>query len=416
MTNKTSMVHRIEKTACCSLMLTSLVVLSCAPSGRRADVADKGSTRERWSERVAASFMVRNPDTIAYASDPRSGRWTYEQGVMLESLIQLARVTGEPKYWNYIKSNLDLYVGADGRIDTYEYETFNLDNVATGRALLALYDRTHEPRYKIAADTLRKQLAHQRRNASGGFWHKQIYPDQMWLDGLYMAEPFYAEYALMFHEPSGFDDIAHQFVLVEEHTRDPKMGLLYHAWDESKQQRWANPVTGTSPHVWGRAMGWYAWALVDVLDYFPADHPKRTQLIGILRRLARAVLQFRDEKSGLWYQVVDQGTRPGNYLEASGSCMFIYALAKGAEKGYLDKKYYADAMDSFKGVIDSLVTVDKEGFVNLNHACQGAGLGGTPYRDGSYEYYISEKQRTNDFKALGPFILAALELEKGQSQ
>jgi unsaturated rhamnogalacturonyl hydrolase len=365
---------------------------------------------------MAESFMVAHPDTIAYATDPKSGRWTYEQGVMLESLIQLARATGNSIYWDYVKRNIDLYVRADDRIDTYQYDTFNLDNIATGRALLALYNRTHEPKYKIAADTLRKQLANQPRTPSGGFWHKEIYPNQMWLDGLYMAEAFYAEYAGMFDEPSDYDDIAHQFILIESHTRDAKTGLLYHAWDESKRQRWADSVTGTSPHFWSRAMGWYAWALVDVLDYFPADHPKRSELVRILQRLADALLKFRDEKSGLWYQVVDQGRRQGNYLEASGSCMFVYALAKGADKGYLDKTFRSVAIHSFKGIIDSLVTFDDKGRVNLNHACRGAGLGGNPYRDGSYEYYVAEKQRTNDFKAVGPFILAALELEKGASK
>ncbi len=357
--------------------------------------------------------MVRHPDTIAYATDPKSGRWTYEQGVMLESLIQLADATGKDQYWNYVKRNLDLYVKDDGRIDSYQYETFNLDNVATGRALLPLFKRTGDPRYRIAADTLRKQLTNQPRTPSGGFWHKKIYPNQMWLDGLYMAEPFYAEYAKMFAKSSDFDDIANQFMLIENHTRDPKTGLLYHAWDESRQQRWANPVSGVSPNFWSRAMGWYAWALVDVLDYFPQDHPKRGELIGVLQRLAKSLLAYREERSGLWYQVVDQGTRAGNYLEASGSCMFVYAFAKGAKKGYLDKTYYTIAQESFKGIIDSLVTFDEKGQVNLNHACQGAGLGGNPYRDGTYEYYIGERQRANDFKAVGPFILAALELERG---
>ena len=234
----------------------------------------------------------------------------------------------------------------------------------------------------------------------------------MWLDGLYMAEPFYAEYAKMFHEPADFDDIANQFIWMEQHSRDSKTGLLYHAWDESKQMPWADKQTGCSSYFWGRAIGWYAWALVDVLDYLPQDHAKRKELIAIFQRLSKTLLQFREPQSKLWYQIVDQGNRTGNYLESSASCMFVYAFAKGANKGYLDKKYLTAARESFKGILDSMVTVDEKGIVSLHHACQGAGLGGNPYRYGSYEYYIGEKQRTNDFKAIGPFILAALELKK----
>lgn len=416
MNRSRQIVYRVSAYSRLTLVLIvaglQLQILSAQP----AETHNPGKIQEPWSARMADSFMVRHPDTIAYAGDAKSGRWTYEQGVMLESLIQLARATGKERYWQYIKRNVDCYVRADGNIDTYDFDSFNLDNIATGRALLALYATTREMKYKCAADTLRKQLAQQPRTPEGGFWHKKIYPNQMWLDGLYMAEPFYAEYAQMFGDTADFDDIARQFILIESHTRDAKTGLLYHAWDESRQQKWANPSTGTSPQFWSRAIGWYTWALVDVLDYFPKDHPKRLELVAILERLSKVLINFREPTTGLWYQVLDQGNRAGNYLEASGSCMFVYALAKGARKGYLDRSCYAIAKESFQGVVDSLVTVNNDGTINLNHACQGAGLGGVPYRDGSYEYYVNEKQRTNDFKAVGPFILAALELEKGASQ
>jgi unsaturated rhamnogalacturonyl hydrolase len=360
---------------------------------------------------MAESFMKRNPDSIAYAGDPKSGQWTYEQGVMLEAMRQMYEATGNETYLRYIKRNLDRYVGADGSIRTYQYETFNLDNIPTGRQLLTLYTKFGDQKYRFAADTLRKQLRNQPRTHEGGFWHKKIYPYQMWLDGLYMAEPFFAEYAQMFHEAAAFDDIASQIFFVERHTRDPRTGLLYHAWDESRQQKWANPETGQSPHFWGRAIGWYAMALVDVLDSFPRNHPERPEIISILRRLMKSLEKFRDPKTGLWYQVIDQGGREGNYLEASASCMFIYAMAKGVKKGYLESKYYALAKRSFRGVIKHLVTRDPDGTISLHHTCQGAGLGGNPYRDGSYAYYIGERQRTNDFKGVGPFIFAALQLE-----
>ena len=180
---------------------------------------------------------------------------------------------------------------------------------------------------------MRDQLKTQPRTSEGGFWHKKIYPSQMWLDGLYMGEPFYAEYAATFHEDAAFDDIAKQFILMELHSRDPKTGLLYHGWDESKQQRWADPATGHSPNFWGRAMGWYAMALVDTLDYFPQDHPQRGALLAILKRLAVAIEKYQEPKSGLWYEVLDKGSEKGNYLEASASCMFVYALARGRSRG-----------------------------------------------------------------------------------
>jgi unsaturated rhamnogalacturonyl hydrolase len=365
-----------------------------------------------WSIRIVESLMLNHPDTIWYSGVLKSARWDYERGVVLQGVWQVYQATGEKKYLTYIKRILDPFIGEDGSIRTYEYSTFNIDNIPTGRQLLALYKTFNEKKYKAAADTLRKQLANQPRTHEGGFWHKKIYPYQMWLDGLYMGEPFYAEFAQLFNEPTAFDDIANQFIFMERHSRDPRSGLLYHAWDESKQQRWADTITGRSPHFWGRAMGWYAWGLVDVLDYFPLNHPKRIELIGILQRLSEALVKYREPSSGLWYQVIDQGNRTGNYLEASASCMFIYSLAKGVHKGYLDNKYLELAQGSFTSVLDSMVTVDDKGIISLHHTCQGAGLGGNPYRDGSYEYYISEKQRTNDFKGLGPFILAALELKR----
>ena len=371
-----------------------------------------GKDQTPWSARIVHSLIVRNADTIQYLGVAKSARWDYERGVVLQGIYQLYLATHKKEYLDYIKKHIDLYVQEDGAIRTYDYLSFNLDNIATGRNLLALYKATKDKKYKIAADTLRKQLAHHPRTNEGGFWHKKIYPYQMWLDGIYMAEPFYAQYAQMFHEPADFNDIVNQFIFIERHTRDPKTELLYHAWDESKQMPWADKQTGCSPHFWGRAIGWYVWALVDVLDYLPKDYAKRKELIAILKRVSNALLKFREPQSKLWYQIVDQGSRAGNYLESSASCMFVYAFAKGANKGYLDKKYLTAARESFKGILDSMMTVDDKGLISLHHACQAAGLRGNPYGDGSYEYYISEKQRTDDLKAIGPFILAALELKK----
>lgn len=334
---------------------------------------------------------------------------------MLESLHQMWLYTHEKKYFDFIKDNLDQYVSGNGSIRTYEFKDFTLDNIGPGRALLTLYQETGELKYKKAADTLREQLRKQPRTHEGGFWHKKVYPYQMWLDGLFMAEPFYAWYALQAKEPGDFDDIIDQFVFIARHTRDPRTGLLHHGWDESRQQRWADPSTGCSPNFWGRAMGWYCMGLVDVLDFIPAEHPRRDTLVTILQDIASSVLKFRDDKTGVWFQVVDQKERNGNYPEASASCMFVYAFAKGANKKYLDQKYFAAAESSFPGIINTFVKPNDDGGIDLLHTCLGAGLGGKPYRDGSFEYYVNEQQRTNDMKGFGPFLLAAIELEKGRS-
>ena len=233
----------------------------------------------------------------------------------------------------------------------------------------------------------------------------------MWLDGLYMVEPFYAEYSKLNNQPANFDDIAKQFALIEKYALDSKTGLLYHAYDESKEQKWANKTTGQSPNFWSRGMGWYAMALVDVLDYFPKNHPQRAQLVKDLQRLAPVLTKYQDAKTGGWYQVTDQGTRAGNYIETSSSSMFVYALAKGVRLGYLDKSYQKAAEKGYQGLVKNFIEIEPSGNVSLNGIVSVGGLGGDPYRDGSYEYYLSEPIKKNDFKGYGPFIMASVEME-----
>jgi len=396
------------KLALLQVLLASLLLSSC--SGERSAVGAPESLP--WSTRIADYFLSRHPEGVTYDSASPDQKWNYEQGLMLVALQRMSEHVGNAKYFDFTRKNLDRYVEADGRIRTYKAADYNLDNIGPGRALLAVYQATGERRYRAAADSLRMQLRRQPRTKEGGFWHKEIYPNQMWLDGLFMAAPFYAAYARRFGEPEAFDDIAHQFKTIALHTRDPKTGLLYHAWDESKQQRWADPVTGHSPCFWGRAMGWYAMALVEVLDFFPLDHPDRSDLIVILQELSRALMAFRDERTHLWYQVVDQQQREGNYLETSASCMFAYAFAKGAALGYLDPRYRTAAKETFLGIIEYQVKTSPSGAVDLYGTCRGAGLGGKPYRDGSFAYYIGEPQRVNDMKGLGPFLLTAIALEQ----
>jgi unsaturated rhamnogalacturonyl hydrolase len=312
----------------------------------------------------------------------------------------------------FVSDWIDHFVRADGNIRTYRVDEYNLDQINAGKLLFDALNRTGDERYRKALDLLREQLRTQPRTKSNGFWHKKIYPYQMWLDGIYMAGPFLAEYARRFDEPATFDDVVYQILLIEKHTHDPKTDLLYHAWDESKQQRWCDPETGLSKYFWGRAIGWYVMAIVDVLDHLPQEHPQRPDLIAILDRTARALVRFQDEGTGLWYQILDLPEREGNYFEASASAMFVYAFAKGVREGHLGQDLLFSARRGYHGLLRNLIKIDSQGLLTLDKVCGGAGLGGEPYRDGSFEYYVTEKIIPNDPKGVGPFILAALEMER----
>jgi unsaturated rhamnogalacturonyl hydrolase len=336
--------------------------------------------------------------------------WSYEWGVVLKGIEQVWLDTGDKKYLDYIQHNFEQFVEPDGNIRTYDLEDYNLDQINSGKLLFQLYQTTGDQRYKKALCLLRRQLRTQPRTSEGGFWHKNIYPYQMWLDGIYMAGPFYAQYATYFDKLDGLDDVAHQILLIERHTRDPKTGLFYHGWDESKMQIWANPHTGCSPNFWGRAMGWYAMALVDVLDFMPPSHQARDRIATIFQRMIHSLTRYQDATTGLWYQILDQGGREGNYIEASASCMFVYAIAKGIRKGYLAPECREVAQKGYAGIIEHLIEVDEDGLVNLTGTCRVAGLGGEQQRDGSYEYYLSEPVGANDYKGVGPFILAGIEM------
>ncbi len=397
------------------LVVVAILILAIG----NADCSGQGLSRVRvssdepWSKRIADSFLLRHPDGATYDTGFTSTKWTYEQGLLLFALERLSTTSGDVKYFEFVKRNLQTYIDSSDALKTYKLEEFKLDDLAGGRALLSVYASTKDERYRKAAEAFREQLRTQPRTVEGGFWHKKIYPFQMWLDGLYMAEPFYTRYAVEFHDTAAFNDVARQFNLLVKHARDEKTGLLFHGWDESRKERWANKETGCSPSFWGRAMGWYAMALIDVLGELPPDAEQRQPLIGMLRDFASAIVRYQDPKTSVWFQVVDQGDRKDNYLESSASSMFVYALARGASDGYLDKSYFDAAEKAFTGIIRQFVSTDANGFVNLSGTCRGAGLGGTPYRDGSFDYYTHEFQRTNDPKGVGPFLLAAIEIERG---
>jgi len=386
----------------CLAVLTSAIALA-APATADLDP-------QPLAQRAADAAIARWPGgRFVPAGAPWA--WNYELGTLLQGMDSVWLETVDPRYFNYIKASIDQLVTPDGAIPTLKPEEHQLDNVLLGRQLLFLYGVTQNKRYLTAATFLHDQLAQQPRNADGGYWHKQRYPNQMWLDGLYMAEPFRAQYAVLSHHPEDFADITHQFVLIYEHTRDPKTGLLYHGWDASKQERWANKQTGDSSEVWARAVGWCMMALVDTLDYYPAGDPGRAKLITILRQEAAAVARVQDQKTGLWYDVMNRAGDKGNYFESSSACMFVYAFAKGVRHGYLPPSYLENARRGYKGIVGHFVKTGPGSDVSFTGTVKASGLGGEPYRDGSYAYYVGEKVVTNDPKGVGAFLMAGTEMD-----
>lgn len=366
---------------------------------------------KRYASHLVQDKLVKPGQTVEQALASQTAHWNYELGVVLTGFERLWKHTGDTTYIQYTKHIFDHFIQPDGTIRTYSMEEYNSDHVPPGRQLLTLYDRYKEEKYMTAATTLRNQISWQPRNKVGGFWHKLKYPTQMWLDGLYMLEPFYAEYATLKKESGDYNDIVNQFVWMEKYARDAKTGLLYHGWDESRLQRWANPKTGVSPEFWSRSMGWYMMALVDVLDILPKNYPRRAELVNILNRLTTALVKFQDTDSGVWWQVTDKGGQDKNYLESSGTAMFVFAIAKGIRLQYLPVSFKPALQKAYDGMIRTFVSTDEKGQYHFNQAVAGAGLGGIPYRDGTYEYYVNEPRRNDDLKAIGPFIQACIEME-----
>jgi unsaturated rhamnogalacturonyl hydrolase len=359
---------------------------------------------------MAQSAIQRWPDGN-FAPPDSPLKWNHELGVLLEGMDATWYNTADRQYYKYVKSSIDKLVEPDGSIPSYHSQSYALDDLLLGRQLLLLYRATQDKRYYKAASQLRKQLATQPKTASGGFWHNQSTPGQMWLDGLYMAEPFFAEYASVFQEPQDFAEITRQLALIEEHVRDPKTGLLYQGWDESKQQPWSDRVSGHSPSLWARGIGWYMMALVDTLPYYPADDPGRATLLAILNRTAAAVVRYQNQETGLWYQVLDKPDAKGNYLESSAACMFTYALAKGVRLGYLPQTYAANAERGWRGIQSRFVKTDPDGAVTLTGTVKSIGLSSSLQSDRSYDYYVSSPVVSNDPKGVGAFLLAASEME-----
>jgi unsaturated rhamnogalacturonyl hydrolase len=384
-----------------------LLLLNACNTGQ---VKHESGKYKDYAVKFANSEMKRFPEAWQLDHGTRYV-WGYAQGLGCKAMLKVWKATEDPKYYNYVYQWADTMVNSDGSIQGYHVEKYNIDYINAGKILFDIYAQSGTEKFRMAMDTLLHQLDGHPKTSEGVFWHKKRYPHQIWLDGIYMAGPFMAEYGARFNRPGLIDQAIHEVLITAKRTHDPKTGLYFHAYDESREQKWADKETGHSPNLWGRAMGWYFMAMVDILDYVPEEHPQRKEVISVINDFAKAVKQCQDE-SGLWYQVVDQGGREKNYLEASVSSMFMYAVAKAVNKRYLPESYKSMALKTFDGLTNKLIKENEDGSLSLTQCCAVAGLGGHPYRDGSYEYYVNERIRDNDAKATGPFIMGCLELAK----
>ena len=340
--------------------------------------------------------------------------WNYIDGCMMTSLLELYQQTGNEKYFKFVKEYIDYFVTEDGTILKYNRDKHTLDDICESRVLFDLYKLTGEEKYKKAIEYTYEHIKVQPRTYEGSFWHKEIYPNQVWLDGLFMANVFYMRYETEFDGCKQYQDIKKQFEIVRKHMYDPKKHLYYHGYDASKQAFWANKETGLSQNFWLRANGWFIIALVDILGYMnEAIYEDYDFYKKLFKEAVDGLLEYQDKESKMFYQVVDKAGKEGNYLETSGSSMIAYAILKGVRLHVLPDKYEKIGLDIFNGVCAKYVT-EKNGDLNIGGICLVAGLGpeNNRRRDGTYEYYISEPVVENDAKGIGPLILAYTEVKK----
>ena len=400
-----------------------------------------GCTRQPLSQRMVESEMKRCPEAADLDGMGGKLKWNYTTGLELLSFLDVAYPTARSKgpvsdpqgadctgiaspkanahnaVLEYVDAWYDAIIREDGSVGAnYKKSNYSLDHVCPARTLFKLYELTGKQKYRACMDSIYAQVCSQPRTEAGAFWHKKIYPYQVWLDGLYMGSPFYAQYSATLlnstHEKYvNFDDIADQFRVAYSKCYDYSTGLLRHAWDETGSMFWADPYTGRSAHSWGRAMGWYVMALVDVLDWMPEDHPARPDMLGMLHSILETLPKYADEKTGMWYQVLDCPGREGNYIESTCSAMFTYAYLKAVEKGY-EPQYAKYAKRLYRNLVKTFIREEADGTITLTQCCAVAGLGGKENRSGDYEYYIHEKITENDPKGVGPFIWASLIYER----
>lgn len=336
--------------------------------------------------------------------------WNYIDGCMIKAVLELYRIKKEPKYLEFADRFIDYFVREDGSIMSYDPLEYNLDNVNAGKTLFELYPLTGREKYRKAMDTIYGQLKGQPRTSTGNFWHKLIYPDQVWLDGLYMAQPFYMQYELTYNDGKNCRDSYEQFVNVYRNMRDLRNGLYYHAYDASREAFWCDKVTGLSDNFWLRALGWYAMALIDTVEIMPDSlAPERDELSRIYRELIDSMLPYQDEKTGMWYQVVNRGRISPNYLETSGSAIFAYAIMKSVRLGLLEPSFFSYGRKAFDGICEKYLS-EKDGELQLGGICLVAGLGNKEMREGTFDYYMREPIVQNDAKGVAPLILAYTEV------
>lgn len=372
----------------------------------------EGKNSGNFSRKIVESTMHMYPDPKDL-SIISPGKWTYEYGFFLNATFKLYQQTNDDRYFQYIRKWVDGFIGDDGLLKPEEYkvEEYRLDDILPGRLCIWLYQKTREEKYKKVADQLIAHLSKQPKTSEGGYWHKQIYPNQMWLDGIYMGDVFSTQYGAAFNEPHWSDEAILQIKLMYKHAVDPATGLLYHGWDESRNKVWANQTTGTSPEFWTRAIGWYAMALIECLDYIPQNHPERKNIEEIFRKLCVSIKNNQDHASGLWFQVINKGELKDNWIETSGSAMFTYAFAKGFNKGLLDKSFMEASQKAFTAIQSRYVYQDENGDVHLDQAVKVGSLN-MKNSKGDYDYYISCERRLDDFKGLAAWLYASMELKK----
>ena len=374
--------------------------------------APQNISSQAMSDLVVNSVLADYPE-VAKFNRAAVGKWNYESGYFLEIMLRKWDLNKKPELLDYAVKWVDLFVDKDGKFieGKYKRDEFQLDAINAGKVLLKLYEIKKDKRYKTASDILIDQLKDQPKTSDGGYWHKKIYPMQMWLDGIFMADIFTSRYAQLFKKPALFNEVSHQLQLMYQHTYDPEKGLLYHGWDESKKLVWANQKTGASPSFWARGMGWYMMALVECLEVMPQNHPDRTKILEILKTLSKGLVQYQHPQSGMWYQVVDKINEAGNWPETSGTAMFAYALKRAVKDGYIDASYQENARKAYEGLKQNMLFVDENNNVHLLGTVKVGTLNPSS-SDGSFNYYISTERRLDDLKGVSPFLALALEFEK----
>jgi unsaturated rhamnogalacturonyl hydrolase len=347
-----------------------------------------------WGQQVIESTIQRSPSSL--------NSWAYPAGFYLFGQYRIWKLTGNDEYFQMIKNYVDSHVDANGNINA---SINTLDNSQPGLITLLMYVETGEEKYKLAADYIRNIYNTYPRTSDGAFWHTNNNGGQIWLDGVYMILPFLVNYAHVTNDTSLYTEVAHQIITYASHLEDSS-GLLFHAYDESGASSWADPVTHHSPYFWGRSMGWFGMAIIEILEVMPADHPKRAQLIEILKNLIIGLSNVQDEATGLWYQVVDKGDSTDNWLESSCSCMYSYFTARAVYKGYIDSSYLDMAIKAYQGILNEKFYIGTDGLANLKDISQGTSV------SADYSYYINRSRNTNDLHGLGAFLMMCWQLEQ----